>query len=134
WHFFRSWMPLLLQEQHGYTEQDASYFSSAYYVATDLGSLAAGALSLWLVRRGQAVHKSRMTTFLIFSLIALGTFVAATLPRGWLLLGVLMLVGFGALGVFPMYYSFSQELSARHQGKVTGSLGFICWVAVAAMQ
>jgi ACS family hexuronate transporter-like MFS transporter len=134
WHFFRAWMPLFLQEQHGYREQDAIWFSSAYYAATDLGSLAAGALTLVLVRRGHLVHGSRMTTFLLFSILTLSTFVAARLPRGWPLLAVLLVIGFGALGVFPMYYSFTQELSARHQGKVTGSLGFICWVAMAALQ
>jgi ACS family hexuronate transporter-like MFS transporter len=134
WHFFRAWMPLFLQEQHGYLEQDANWFSLPYYAATDLGSLAAGGLTLLLVRRRFSVHGSRMTTFFVFALLALSTFAAAALPRGWLLLAVLLVVGFGALGVFPMYYSFTQELSARHQGKVTGLLGFICWNAMAALQ
>ncbi len=134
WHFFRAWMPLLLQEQHGYSERFANWFMAVYYIATDLGSLAAGALTLLLLRWGLSVHQSRMTAFLTFSLIALSTVPAAILPPGTLLLGSLMLVGFGALGVFPMYYSLTQELSAQHQGKVTGALGFICWVAMAALQ
>src|SRR5204862_89549 len=36
--------------------------------------------------------------------------------------------------VFPNYYSFSQDLTVRHQGKVTGTLGFCCWVAMASWQ
>lgn len=134
WHFFRAWTPLLLQEQHGYSERFANWFMAAYYIATDLGSLAAGALTLILLRWGLSTHQSRMTAFLIFSLITLSTVAAAMLPPGWLLLGTMMFVGFGALGVFPMYYSFTQELSAKHQGKVTGALGFICWVAMAVLQ
>jgi len=131
WHYFRAWLPLFLQNQHGYSIEETGWFSMGYYVFTDIGSLTAGFGVLLLVRLGFSVHGSRMLVFGICAAITLLSMVAAVLPAGPLLLGVLLLIGFAALGVFPNYYSFTQELTVQHQGKLTGALGCICWLAMA---
>src|SRR5262249_16503286 len=131
WHFFRAWLPLFLQKQHDYSEGFMNWFMLAYYVAPDVGALSAGATTLLLIRGGFPVHRSRLVVFGACALLCTLGAVAAFLPGGPLLLGVLLVIGFGALGLFPNYYSFSQELTARHQGKVTGALGCSCWLAVA---
>ncbi len=133
WHFFRAWLPLFLREHHKYSANAVSIFIAVYYVATDLGSLSAGLLTLYLVHRSWSVHGSRLLVFLVFGLLAALSVAAAMLPKGLVLLGVLLVVGFGALGVFPMYYSFSQELTVKHQGKVTGTLGCCCWLSMAVL-
>jgi ACS family hexuronate transporter-like MFS transporter len=134
WHFFRAWMPLFLQKQHGYTQRQMEWFLLGYYLSTDLGSIAAGVATLLLVRRGLGVHSSRLWVFGSCALVTTLSVAAAVLPPGPLLLGVLLVIGFACLGLFPNYYSFSQELTLRHQGKITGALGCICWVSVALMQ
>ena len=50
-----------------------------------------------------------------------------------LLLGMLLFVAVGSLGLFPIYYSLSQELSGKNQGKVGGSLTFCTWMQVGQM-
>jgi ACS family hexuronate transporter-like MFS transporter len=134
WHFFRAWMPLFLQFKHGFGNWDKQLFASAYYVATDIGSLAAGFVALRLARRGMPVHRSRMLVFAGCALLTLLSIPVAFLDRGPLLLALLLVLGFAALGLFPNYYSFTQELTSRHQGKVTGILGFACWLGMAPMQ
>jgi ACS family hexuronate transporter-like MFS transporter len=134
WHFFRVWLPLFLQNQHGYTLEQFGQFSIAYYVAADIGCLCAGFATLRLARSGLGVHKSRTIVFSLCAMMTTLSVVAAILPAGWPLLTVLLVIAFASLGVFPNYYSFTQELSVRHQGKVTGSLGCICWLTMSLFQ
>jgi ACS family hexuronate transporter-like MFS transporter len=133
WHFFRAWLPLFLQRQHGYGWGESNGFMTAYYLATDLGSLAAGFATLRLARRGVAVHRSRVVVFAACAALTTLSLPAALLPAGPLLLGLLLVIGFAALGLFPNYYSFSQELTVRHQGKLTGALGCICWLSMSLL-
>jgi MFS transporter, ACS family, hexuronate transporter len=134
WQYFRAWMPGMLREQYAYTQRDVQYFSMAYYVATDVGCLTIGFLIKWLTTRGVPVHGARMATFLACSLLTSLCMVAAFLPASWLLLFALLLIGFGSLGQFPIYYALSQELSAQRMGKITGVLSFLTWTATALAQ
>ncbi len=134
WQLIRHWLPKFLQIGRGYSEPQALYFNSAYFVATDVGCILAGVVGLWLTRSGWEVHRSRLLVFLGCAMLAALTTVAAALPAGLLLLGVLLLVAAGTLGLFPCYYSFTQEVSYRHMGKLTGVLSFIGWMAASPMQ
>jgi ACS family hexuronate transporter-like MFS transporter len=133
WHFLRAWLPKYLIRL-GYSQNETNFFSSAYYLFTDAGALTAGFVALKLARRGVRVHTSRRLVFLGCALLPLLCLAVPLLPRGPLLLGSLLAVGFGALGVFPAYYSFSQDLTVRHQGKLTGTLGCLCWLAMFGWQ
>jgi ACS family hexuronate transporter-like MFS transporter len=128
WQILRAWLPKFLQEGRGYIEKDALNFNSLFYVITDVGCLGAGALTLWLVRRGLSVHGSRSAVFFACASLSGLTIVAALLPKGWPLLTALLLIGAGTLGVFPIYHAFTQEVSAHHQGKVTGVTGVAAWI------
>lgn len=134
WHFFRAWMPKMLEGSYDYPKAFVGHFTSAYYIGTDIGCIAAGFLIRWLIKRGQSVHASRLLVFGGCTLLTMLSMVAAYASRGPILLGCIWLIGFGALGLFPIYYSLTQELSTRHQGKVTGSLSFITWAVSAEMQ
>jgi len=127
WQILRAWLPKFLMEGRGYSEADALHFNSLYYVATDVGCLGAGALTLWLARRGLPVHRSRLLVFFSCALMTAMSISVLVLPKGWLLLAMLLVVGAGALGVFPIYHALTQELSPHHQGKVTGIAGVAAW-------
>jgi ACS family hexuronate transporter-like MFS transporter len=67
------------------------------------------------------------------ALLAAASVAVPWLPAGWPLLGVLLVMGFGGLGLFPCYYAFGQELSTEHQGKVSGTLGSAAWASAALL-
>ncbi len=127
WQTVRAWLPKFLQEGRGYAEAEALYFNSAFYVATDVGVIGAGVLTLWLGRRGFSVDHSRLLVFGTCALLSASALGIPILPAGWLLLALLLAVGAGLLGVFPIYHAFSQDISARHQGKITGVAGIAAW-------
>jgi MFS transporter, ACS family, hexuronate transporter len=146
WQFFRVWLPKYLQDTHGYSEDEAALFTSAYYVATDVGCIGVGLWVKWLIGRGWAIHPARVVPFSACAgLTALGIVVALMpnanigeqgfwAPLSLTLLGTLLLVAAGTLGLFPNYYSFSQELTRKHQGKISGALGTIAWIGSGTMQ
>lgn len=101
WHIFRAWLPMFLELGRGYTREEALGFNSLYYVATDVGCIAAGLGSIWLTRRGTSVHRARVLVFTACALLTSVSLAIAALPAGRPLLGVLLLAGSGSLGLFP---------------------------------
>ncbi|WP_254507802.1 MFS transporter [Anatilimnocola floriformis] len=134
WQYLRAWMPLLLQEEHKYSENFMFWFMMAFYLVADLGCLAAGGAVKWLTGERFSLNRARLLVFTVCTLLAMYTAVAANLPHGALLLYTFLLIGCGTLGLFPVYYSLAQELSTRRQGLVTGLFGATTWIITSYMQ
>lgn len=134
WQILRAWLPKFLQEGRGWLETDALYFNAAWFAATDVGCLGAGALALWFARRGMSVNHSRMIVFTGCGLLVAAAATAPLIAQGWPLIAVLMLAGAGALGLFPIYHAFTQDISGRYQGRITGIAGVVGWILPAWAQ
>jgi ACS family hexuronate transporter-like MFS transporter len=131
WHLFRAWLPLFLQKGRGYSEGYALGFTSVFYIASDVGCILAGWGTIALAALGWRTDISRWFVFTVCALLTtLSIGVALTPAGGWLLCQLFCLAA-GALGLFPCYYALSQEVSMRHQGKLTGILGFVAWATAA---
>lgn len=133
WHGYRTWLPLYLQKQRGYTREEMSVFTTVYYLTADVGSWTVGLLTLLFCKRGMGVHAARLLMFGTCATLTLATLAVPFLPDGWPLQLALLTVAFAALGLFPTYFALSQELSSKHQGKVTGVLGASAHLSLAAI-
>ncbi|HVK09666.1 MAG TPA: MFS transporter [Gemmataceae bacterium] len=122
WRSFGFWLPIYLQDGKAYGERATAFLTSGFFLSADVGSMAVGAVVLRLFRGGMTLPRARLLCYAGCTGLTALSVVAAVLPKGFGLVLVLMLVGFGALGLFPIYYALSQEISQRHQGKVTGTL------------
>jgi ACS family hexuronate transporter-like MFS transporter len=134
WQVLRAWLPMFLQKGRGYSETEALHFNSAFFVAADVGCLAAGALAVVLARRGSTPSGARFLVFFGCALLCCGTVAVPWLGRGPWLMAVLLAIAAGALGVFPLYHTFTQDLSEHHQGKITGAAGVAAWILPAKAQ
>lgn len=134
WHIPRVWLMKFLQTGRGYSEDAALDFTSAYYIATDVGCFLAGAASMWLIRKhGVLPHKARRIVYACACVFTSCSIFLPSLGKGPLLLGTLLLIGAGALSLFPCYYSFVQELSDKYVGRLTGLLSMWVWAVTSPM-
>ncbi len=134
WHVYRVWLMKFLQSGRGLGEVEALNFTSAYYVATDVGCLLAGVASLRLVHGlGCSPHQARRWVYLCGCLCTSLCVCLPWLKAGVLLKIALLVIGAGALALFPCYYSFVQELSPHHVGRLTGILSLWVWAITSPM-
>jgi ACS family hexuronate transporter-like MFS transporter len=134
WQFFRAWLPMFLEEDRAYSKQQVQWLTAAYYIAADAGCISVGYMVKWLADRGWNVHTARVFTFGMCAGLTGLSIAYVHVPPGPVLVVLLLVVAAASLGLFPNYYSFAQEPSRVHQGKVSGSLATIGWLVSSRMQ
>lgn len=133
WHLFRTWLPLYLREGRGFTENQQAGVFTLFFIAADVGALLSGYFIRQLAPR-LGVFRSRFWVFFLCSLLTLASFPLAFVESGWALFPSLVVLGLGSLGLFPIYFAFSQDLTTRRQGILTGFLAAWNWVLLFLMQ
>lgn len=135
WQIIRAWLPLFLQEGRGYDALSTANFVSVYYIATDVGCILAGILSMQLVKRfSLSNHAAKRRIFNVAVFLASLTVCIPWLGKSPVLLGLLLVIGAASLAMFPCYYSFVQELSAEHVSRLTGLFSMWVWITTSPLQ
>jgi len=134
WHFYRLWLPLLLQEERGMSYRNSQYVQIAFFLAADAGSLLAGWFTRRMVAGGYSVERSRQVMMFATSALCLLSWPAATSSNLNVAIPMLLLISMGAMGGFASFYSMTQEISGPHTSRCLGVIGFVIWVLIAIMQ
>ena len=134
WHFYRIWLPRFLTVDLKFSQRDVQWVLAGFFLAADLGSMAAGYLTRRLSRAGLSVERSRKVVLLGAALLCLLSAPAALAMTPWVTLPLLFVVGAAAMGGLPLFFALSQEVSPRHTALCLGLCGSAAWVVIAVLQ
>jgi len=105
WWFYLFWVPDFLQRNHGLALMQIGVPIVVIYVIADIGSVAGGWLSAWMIRRGKSVNFARKTTMLLCAMCILPIVAAYRIEGLW---GAVLIIGLAAGG----HQGFSANLFA----------------------
>jgi ACS family hexuronate transporter-like MFS transporter len=93
WWFYLYWMPKFLKNNHGIDLAQVFWPLLVVYLMADVGSVAGGGLSSWLIRRGTSINFARKTAFLACALCVVPVIFVARVTNMW---AAVLLVGVAA--------------------------------------
>jgi MFS transporter, ACS family, hexuronate transporter len=105
WWFYLFWVPDFLQRKHGLALMQIGLPIVVIYVIADIGSVAGGWLSSWLIRSGKSVNFARKSTMLVCAICILPIVLAYRIESLW---GAVLIIGLAAGG----HQGFSANLFA----------------------
>jgi len=124
WWFYLFWTPDFLQRKHGLDLMQIGVPIMAIYLLADIGSVAGGWLSSFLIKRGRTVNLARKTALLICALCVLPIVFTYRIESLW---GAVLLIGLAASahqGFSANLFTLTSDLfPAQAVGSVVGMGG-----------
>jgi ACS family hexuronate transporter-like MFS transporter len=93
WWFYLFWVPDFLQRKHGLALMKIGVPIMVIYVIADVGSVAGGWFSSWLIQRGKSVNMARKTAMLLCAICVAPIVFAYRIDSMW---GAVLLIGLAA--------------------------------------
>jgi MFS transporter, ACS family, hexuronate transporter len=121
WWFLLFWIPDFLQRTHGLNLMQLGLPVMVIYLLGDVGSVAGGWLSSWMIRQGKSVNVSRKTAMLICALSVIPIIFAYRVEGLW---SAVLLIGLAAAahqGFSANLFTLTSDLfPAQAVGSVVG--------------
>jgi len=125
WWFYLFWLPKYLVEKRGFSIIEMGMLAWLPYLSADLGSLAGGLWSGWLVKRGWAPLRARTFAMLPFALVMPVSIVIAVTPSSTIALVVVCVVTFAHMAWKTNLMTVTNDIyPTKIVGSVAGILAF----------
>jgi ACS family hexuronate transporter-like MFS transporter len=121
WWFYLFWVPGFLQSKHGLTLTRIGAPIVVIYLISDVGSVAAGWMSSWLIKRGSSVNAARKIAMLICAVSVMPVVLAYRVESTW---SAVLLIGLATAchqGFSANLFTLTSDMfPARAVGSVVG--------------
>lgn len=134
WWFFLYWMPKFLKNNHDLDLDRIFWPLLLVYLMADVGSIAGGAISSWMLKRGAAVNTARKVAFVTCALCACPVVVVARVTDLWLATFLVGLAAAAHSGFVANLYTIVSDTVPRKAvssvvgiGGTAGCLGMVAF-------
>ncbi len=124
WYFYVFWLPTYLKDIRHFSLAEVGYFAWIPFLTADLGSLAGGAASSWLIRCGWPVFRARHISMLGSALLMPAALFAARAEHPAAAVAWISLATFGHQSWSANLLTLPADLlDSRHVGSAYGLAG-----------
>jgi Sugar phosphate permease len=125
WWFYLFWLPKYLVEQRGFTMSQVGQLAWLPYLFADIGSVAGGLASGYLIKRNWNVQKARNAAMLPCALVMPLSLLIAFTPASWVALSVICVVTFAHMAWKTNLVTVTNDLyPVSVVGSVSGIVAF----------
>src|SRR5947209_899832 len=121
WWFYLFWVPDFLLRQHGLALMKIGLPIMVIYLISDVGSVAGGGLSSWLIQRGSSVNAARKITMLVCAVSVVPIIFTYRVAGLWTAVLIIGLAAAAHQGFSANLYTLTSDMfPARAVGSVVG--------------
>jgi len=135
WWFYLFWLPAFLQRKHGLSLKEIGIPIMVVYLISDVGSVAGGWLSSWLIKRGRSINAARKLAMLICAIAVVPVVFAARIESMWTVVLLIGLATAAHQGFSANLFTLTSDLfPSKAVGSVVdmgGMDGAICGLVIA---
>lgn len=125
WWFYLFWLPKYLFDQRGFTLVQVGMFAWVPYLCADLGSVAGGLVSGYLIPRSSSVLRARLNTMLPCALVMPLSILIALTPSSTVAVMLICLVTFSHMAWKTALMTITNDFYPKHVvGSVSGIIAF----------
>jgi ACS family hexuronate transporter-like MFS transporter len=121
WWFYIFWLPSYLKQERGFSLQMIGYFAWIPFLAADVGSIAGGWFSGFLIKRGWTVDRARKATMAICAFAMPAAIAAVFAPNVWLALALISVATSAHQGWSANIFTLASDMFPKKDvGSVVG--------------